>query len=714
MHATRLFRAAVAAIVLSPLLAGTAQADTPPSANAQSASATADSSATLSADASDSTSDMLQFSRPGETRLAADYRTHQLTAKQFISIGLSGLFGGSVPAAYQDDAPAAADVDTSGDDGANAASVAWDPEFMQYLFAVVGTQSADDQAAFAQAFSPTSADGSAPSAIGAADTPTQPATTALTGQPVTPAATAAASIPAAAPTSPFCQHPFVTGVRTPFGFPRIRSLSYQCGVATPHFTIYFTLSSHDKHNGVPDADTFGVAATSTGLVRTTTPDGLPDYIDNVALSMENAYAYYTSQGYNTPPKNITVLISSQLSSGLTPPPIAGHQYISLPNTDSQNSGSQIEMPYHEVFHTFQYRYISDFDLATNLPTMNWWMEATAQWAAHHAMLASGQSLIDTNGQNEEPLYASSLPDYLGAPSESLDAWAGFGGGRQYGAFIFAEYLSGKFGNQAVLDTWQHIGQGYLPVGAIEKTFTDYGTTTGVELPEYAKAVYQLGPDAGTSTTICVLDYSGSNPLDGTDGCGANQYPQIVQTGGGYSSNQFQFTDPDVAEWIAALNGDTRTDSQSPVDPARAAPRPLHGIAQLNPSGGVGQQISTIGPGGMAFTDLVWSGAQAQQLQITIAAPKRYLSQPHGGRQIVPVALHASLIGWSSYRTRCGFDQEATISTPGASATVTFPSLSGCSFATLVLTDTEAQQPGRAVHLSYTWSSRLLGTEPVVQ
>jgi len=35
--------------------------------------------------------------------------------------------------------------------------------------------------------------------------------------------------------------------------------------------------------------------------------------------------------------------------------------------------------------------------------------------------------------------------------------------------------------------------------------------------------------ASTTTTVCVLDYSGTNPLDGTGGCGPNQYPQIVQT-----------------------------------------------------------------------------------------------------------------------------------------------------------------------------------------
>lgn len=94
-----------------------------------------------------------------------------------------------------------------------------------------------------------------------------------------------------------------------------------------------------------------------------------------------------------------------------------------------------------------------------------------------------------------------------------------------------------------------------------------------------------------------------------------------------------------------------------------------------------------------------------------------MSLPHGRRQVIPIALHVSLIGWSSYRTRCGYDQEATISKPGASATVTYSSLSGCSFVTLVLTDTEAQQPALGLtppSISYDWTSQLVAAGAVLQ
>lgn len=667
-----------------------------------------------------------------ENRLVADYLAKKLTAKQFTALGVSAAVGGPLPAQYQNGNTEGGDHSSHGDGsdehgdstststtghqglaqagpesvgagaGSSPVAAAADPSvFLQYVFAVAATESQADQAEFASVFQPLSAADSNPG--GSAPVP------ALGAHALTAAAAAAPPNPQCATPTAISLSPLRSTLRQFLPVPVLNlklpaALVFGCMAVTAHFRVYYSLKSTDASNGIPD--------------KTTSASGIPDYLSHVTGSLEEAYNLYAGQGYLQPKGQVTVLLTGLWGAmgdgaGVTPPPVGGRQTIIMDNQDGE-----FYLPRHELFHAFQYRYIAVLKYAislTGFENMNWWMEATAEWAAHQSLAASSMSLIDASGTNEATGYDERLPAFLGTPQQRLDKWSVFGGqGREYGAFILAEYLSGRFGIAAVLHSWQHIGKengflglglgGTYPVHAIKETVAGYGSSMQAEMPMFAKAIYQLGPDANVGTTVCVPDYGGS-PLDGTGGCSSGQYPVSVG-GSGFGSNQFQFNNPDVTDWIHQLSRNARTSNPPPGDPAPADLRPEHAVILLNylgfPNGIDGLDrpfpVNTrLSPGGMSFNDLTWNNPTGA-LQVTVSAPKH-------------TQLHASLISWTSYRTRCAPDQDVNVPA-GGQVSLTAQSLVGCAFSTLILTDTNPNDAQDSSSHVYQWISEYTSVVPV--
>jgi hypothetical protein len=736
VRALQVFRAAVAALVIGPLLVvGSAYADPAPD------DAGVDQpyqDVQLPAEPGDQPSDMaspLPFS-DGENRMVVDFLAKKLTAEQFVALGISASVGGPLPAKYQDRRGGDHDVDGSGDghdgngvgrgdgdgegggehggapagsghaltppapvdasagapsgaaDGSgvsdNSAVVSGDSgtstQFLNYVF---GVAASDDSAAnlLASMFEPT------PSAAGDQQQTDPTAHSALTLQ------------AAALPYDPQCASPatiklspildiLTEVVPTPVLRVRLPATTvFPCVASTAHFRVYYSLASKDKTNGVADQARAG--------------NGVPVYINHVTSALENAYGYYSRLGYKQPPGQVTVLISSfwgAMNNGaaFTPPPVASHQFIVM-----DNHNSELYLPTHELFHTFQYRYIAVAKYLTpgRFEAMNWWMEATAEWAAHRAMASTSMSFTDLQGHNERTDYDGKLPVFLGTPGRRLNDWTGLGGqARQYGAFIFAEFLADDFGTTAILHTWQHIGNenghlgsdylggGTYPIKAVKETLAGYGTNYDQQLPIFAKAAYQLGPDEACAIpTIAVAPQSTPPPA-------APASPALACYWG-YPSYQFQFNDPDLDAWITQLGNDSRTRTGA-GDPAPGDPRPNHRVVTLNSAGASGTQRTNVEAGGMAYADLTWSGYPYEDLAVTVNAPK-------GSH------LHASVISWNSYRERCGYDQDADIPA-GKSITLQTAPIDGCAFATLVITDTAPTDSQSAPKITTaTWSTRFV-------
>lgn len=97
-------------------------------------------------------------------------------------------------------------------------------------------------------------------------------------------------------------------------------------------------------------------------------------------------------------------------------------------------------------------------------------------------------------------YARNLPDFLGVPQQPLDAWNGFGGSIQYGAFILAEYLEERFPTNgqpdpsAIESLWGRIDDlGGKPIEALSVELGSRGTSMEEFLTGFAASNYVLAP-----------------------------------------------------------------------------------------------------------------------------------------------------------------------------------------------------------------------------
>ncbi|MGH8936365.1 MAG: hypothetical protein ACRDXD_08925 [Acidimicrobiia bacterium] len=258
------------------------------------------------------------------------------------------------------------------------------------------------------------------------------------------------------------------------GFLELPSLA--CHHSTEHFRITYTLPGF--LGGVPAEDGDG--------------NQVPDYVDNVAASLESAWTTYFDLGYPAPTVTIEVSITGAVPDGRGVAPPTNDIVLS-------NVGAEHYLPRHELFHIFQWEYGSPsadpvwerlparVEWARRRGTL-WWMEATAEWAAHQASLFPGAE--------EALFYARRLPDFLGRPHLALDSYETpkvVGPKREYGAFILAEYLEERFGTPGVIrETWDRTGAPNGPGGlqGVADEVQERGDFAQ-ELAEFARRNYLL-------------------------------------------------------------------------------------------------------------------------------------------------------------------------------------------------------------------------------
>lgn len=245
-----------------------------------------------------------------------------------------------------------------------------------------------------------------------------------------------------------------------------------CVYTTSHFEIRWTPI---EPFAPPDADSDG--------------DGIRDYVENVGDNLESAWTEYTNLGYQLPVDRypLRVVIGfpffDPFGGGLVIP----DQTMFLPT-----SGGDQYLPRHELFHVFQWEYGGDTEDERaewfTRPGTDWWMEATAEWAAH---------LASPTGIPQEDAYADQLLDFLGFPDRALHAHAfinGPSGQPQYGAFIFAEYLEERFNDaDVIMEVFEGTAEVDQPgaLAAIEEVVDERGSTLAEELIEFARKSYLM-------------------------------------------------------------------------------------------------------------------------------------------------------------------------------------------------------------------------------
>ncbi|MER5326695.1 hypothetical protein [Streptosporangium roseum] len=276
---------------------------------------------------------------------------------------------------------------------------------------------------------------------------------------------------------------------------------------TTRFDVYYNIDGVSQHF-VPGGAGGGLYFPTDGVlaVDTSPANGVPDAIDLMTTNHAQAWSQYKTWGYGITGRGVQVYVGFDFGGvnpnhpGITFPtggpgdPVGGPIILLPPDPGDPDSDSTARrdwrytyLPYHEMFHAVQYHHLPNAHLGANLTSINWWMEATAEWATHELY-----KTINPSGLGAEA-YASQLGLFLTNPTKALNAaltpWS-TAPKRQYGAFIFANYLTERTTFNFVLQTWQAMDD-KLPLEAIDQVLAGYGRDLKTELQGFAVANYRL-------------------------------------------------------------------------------------------------------------------------------------------------------------------------------------------------------------------------------
>jgi hypothetical protein len=123
----------------------------------------------------------------------------------------------------------------------------------------------------------------------------------------------------------------------------------------------------------------------------------------------------------------------------------------------------------------------------------WYMEASAEWGAHFVQQQDGSAI-------SRKTYARELPTFVAHSRGTFEAGdVSSPGGREYGAFVLAEFLAERFGGAtAVEESWRNVGRGFLgtaPTPAIADVAKAHGSSYSAMMVDFRQSMYVL-EDAG--------------------------------------------------------------------------------------------------------------------------------------------------------------------------------------------------------------------------
>lgn len=425
------------------------------------------------------------------------------------------------------------------------------------------------------------------------------------------------------------KQPEPTAARFPTSTPGIAAAWNECGRAnrflgryfdcvhsvttTTRFNVYYNIDGVSKE---PVADENGVIrylpVDGVPAVDTAPANGVPDAVDTMSVNLTEAWAQYKSWGYGITGQGVQIYVGFELGLGAPNPGITlptggpgdpvGGPIILLPaDPGDPSSGSTMRrdwkytyLPYHEMFHAVQYHHLPNTHLGANLTSINWWMEATAEWATHELYKA-----INPSGP-EPDAYARHLDQVLGQPEQPLNnalpPWSA-SDKPQYGSFILAGYLTERTKFDFVLKTWQAMGD-KLPIEAIDQVLAGYGRNLTNELQGFAVANYRL---AASTTNL-------SGFLTAADG----------------------YVDSDASTiWRDQLSGRR---------PSRSAEKTLAWDSGSN------NGYTTIWPGGSSYVELSPPASGQGRVTVQVTAPDQ-------GGIGSEVEFHYFLIVWDNLSSR---------------------------------------------------------------
>ncbi|MFC7358893.1 Ig-like domain-containing protein [Nocardioides astragali] len=230
---------------------------------------------------------------------------------------------------------------------------------------------------------------------------------------------------------------------------------YDCLIHVGEVTLYW----NSDHYDVPRGD-------------------IPSQVDAAATGLENAQDHLEDVLGFQPIEGVEAFMDIGLIEG---------RAISLPNEVillNRDDDSLAATAGHELVHQYQYEYIDILDNRSlgRMSDIGWWMEASAEWASHQMVAAYPGDYAE----DDEEEYLRNIELFLEQPTKDLMAWES-STNRQYGAFVFAEWLHHDRGVDAVRSVWEEFDRS----GSIRDGLVAVAPNAASWLPTMWRDMYTL-------------------------------------------------------------------------------------------------------------------------------------------------------------------------------------------------------------------------------
>lgn len=247
-------------------------------------------------------------------------------------------------------------------------------------------------------------------------------------------------------------------------------------------------------------------------------------------ALEQARSVYELYGFRVPGRRTEVYLTpfAKYKSGVSLPelPTIAPNRTTSPTivmSSAEWAAGDDYLPHHEFFHQVQYQYVNAVRVANPVNSPYWWMEATAEWAAH---------LVQTETEAKPNSYAAGLGKFLAGSSGEFDQGVvNTAGGPEYGAFIMAEFLDEKYGGVAAIErSWREIsrwGVGTSPADAWKRVVEGAGGDYPRAIHEFRVAAYALGWDKDAGVGFKSSDAAEDGLWRSFSGLGAFGRPPVA-------------------------------------------------------------------------------------------------------------------------------------------------------------------------------------------
>lgn len=263
-------------------------------------------------------------------------------------------------------------------------------------------------------------------------------------------------------------------------------------VISDHMDLHIQFAEHG-FEAPPSEDCeewpYGVGRVFVGCRSEQNPDGgngIPDFVDKLRYGFERAYDVYTNPPFSFSPldKNLLVFVQEPLSPSYAVP-IAETIHI------DHDAPNPLLVARHELFHVIQMQYFAQLPDDFGDASM-WWIEASAEWAAHNARDPRGDPVGSTDFYENEEVAQRGVPDFLVAPQRRLVYYGLPPEDHAYNSFIFVEWLERTMGSDFVKEVFIRMALGDLAADhAIEQEVAARESSFAEVLRNFGIANYLL-------------------------------------------------------------------------------------------------------------------------------------------------------------------------------------------------------------------------------